>query len=169
MAKPSTGSHAPYFQKYIDLVSEDDLQTAFTNQQLVINTLLSSISEEKAMHAYAPGKWTIKELLQHITDTERIFAYRALCIARGEKASLPGFDENSYATASSANTRSWKDIVDEYMIVRKSIEALFNGLGSDAMNRSGISNNNVMSVNSAGFIIVGHFYHHKNILQERYF
>jgi DinB superfamily len=168
MPKPSPTGHAVYFQKYIDLVQEDNLQNAFQNQSLIINGFLHSITEEKSAYAYAPDKWTIKELLLHITDTERIFAYRGLCIARNEKNSLPGFDENIYAAASNANNRNWKDLAEEFLVVRKSTEALFNSFTPEILSRSGISNNNPMAVNSAGFIVVGHVYHHIKIFNERY-
>jgi hypothetical protein len=168
MPKPSPTGHAVYFQKYIDLVQEDNLQNAFQNQSLIINDFLHSITEEKSAYAYAPDKWTIKELLLHITDTERIFAYRGLCIARNEKNSLPGFDENIYAAASNANNRNWKDLAEEFLVVRKSTEALFNSFTPEILSRSGISNNNPMAVNSAGFIAVGHVYHHIKIFNERY-
>ncbi len=168
MSKPSPTSHSVYFQKYIDEVPEENLQAAFQKQSSIITEFLHSITEEKSGYAYAPGKWTGKELLQHITDTERIFAYRGLCIARNEKNSLPGFDENDYAAASNANNRSWKDLAEEFLIVRKSTEALFNSFATEILGRSGISNNNPMSVSSTGFITIGHVYHHIKIFNERY-
>jgi DinB superfamily len=168
MPKPSPTSHSAYFQKYIDQVPEEDLQAAFQKQSSIITDFLHSVTEEKSNYAYAPGKWTGKELLQHITDTERIFAYRGLCIARNEKNSLPGFDENDYAAASNASSRSWKDLAEEFLIVRKSTEALFNSFTPEILSHSGISNNNPMSVSSAGFIAVGHVYHHIKIFNERY-
>jgi uncharacterized damage-inducible protein DinB len=168
MPKPSPGTHPSYFQRYIDLVPEEDLQTAFKNQLPAISSLLQSITEEKANTAYAPGKWTIKELLLHMTDTERIFAYRSLCFARKEKASLPGFDENEYAANSNAGARSWQSLVDEFLLVRKSTEALFSSFTEDALNNSGIANNNPATAASMGFTAIGHVYHHKKILEERY-
>jgi hypothetical protein len=168
MPKPSTASHSAYFQKYIDQVPEDNLQMAFQNQLTVITDFFHSITEEKSNYAYAPGKWTIKELLQHITDTERIFAYRGLCIARNEKTNLPGFDENEYAAASNAGNRSWKDLTEEFLVVRKSTVTLFNSFTPEVLNNSGTSNNSPLMVNSVGFIVVGHVYHHIKIFKERY-
>jgi hypothetical protein len=168
MSKPSSTSHSAYFQKYIDQVPEDNLQMAFQNQSLVITEFLHSITEEKSNYAYAPGKWTVKELLQHMTDTERIFAYRGLCIARNEKGNLPGFDENEYAAASNAGNRTWKDLAEEFLIVRKSTAALFNSFTPEALNNTGTSNSNPLMVNSIGFITVGHVYHHIKIFKERY-
>ncbi len=168
MSKPSPASYSTYFQKYIDLVPEEDLSTAFHNQFFKITQFLHSITEEKSSYSYAPGKWSIKELLQHITDTERIFAYRSLCFARNEKASLPGFDENDYAACSNANLRNWKDLADEFLLVRKTTELLFNSFTNEALNNSGLANKNPATASSMGFIAIGHVYHHINVLKERY-
>jgi uncharacterized damage-inducible protein DinB len=168
MPKPLEGTHPSYFDRYIGLVPEDDLQTAFKNQLPVITSLLKSISEEKSMYAYGPGKWTIKELLLHMTDTERIFAYRSLCFARKETQSLPGFDENMYAENSNANARSWDSLVNEFLLVRQTTELLFEGFTEAALNNSGTANNNPSTALSMGFTAIGHVYHHKNVLEERY-
>ena len=168
MPKPSPANYPSYFQRYISLVPEEDLQTAFKNQLPIISGFLQSITEEKSNHTYAPGKWTIKELLQHMTDTERIFAYRSLCFARKEQASLPGFDENEYAANSNANIRSWKDLTDEFLLVRKTTEILFSSFTEAALLNSGTANNNPATAASMGFTAIGHVYHHKKILEERY-
>ena len=168
MPKPSATSHSAYFQKYIDLVPEEDLTTAFQKQYPILSEFLHSINEDKSAFAYAPGKWTIKELLQHMTDTERIFAYRSLCFARKEKNSLPGFDENDYAAASNANERTWKELADEFLFVRKSTEILFNSFTEAALSNSGTANNNPATAASMGFTAIGHVYHHINVLKERY-
>ena len=169
MSKPSTTSYPTYFQQYIDQVPEENLPEGFNNQATVISSFLAGISEEKSKHAYAQGKWTIKEVLQHMTDTERIFCYRALCFARKEPASLPGFDENDYAANSNANERTWESLVDEFLAVRKATEYLFKSFGQEQLALSGTANNNLTSVASVGFITLGHFYHHKRVLEERYF
>ena len=168
MPKPLAATYPSYFQRYIGLVEEDDLQTAFKNQLPVITGFLQSITEEKSGYAYAPGKWTIKELLQHMTDTERIFAYRSLCFARKEQASLPGFDENEYAANCNANSRNWKGLVDEFLLVRKTTEILFSSFTAEALNNSGFANGNPATAASMGFTAIGHVYHHKKILEERY-
>ena len=168
MSKPSPTSYPGYFQRYIDQVPEEDLATAFSNQRPTINEFLSSISEERSMHAYAEGKWTIKEILQHMIDTERIFCYRALCFARKEAASLPGFEENDYAANSNANSRTWQSMADEFLAVRNATELMFNSFSEDALATSGKANNNAVTVVSIGFISLGHFYHHKKVIEERY-
>jgi hypothetical protein len=168
MPKPLPSSHSTYFQKYIDLVPEEDLTEAFRHQSLALTKFLYSINEEKSNHSYAPGKWTIKELIQHMIDTERIFAYRALCFARRELQNLPGFDENEYAANSNANVRHWKDLADEFLFVRKSTEILFHGFSEEALSISGTANNNPATAASMGFTAIGHVYHHMNVLKERY-
>ena len=168
MPKPSPANYPVYFKKYVDLVPDEDLLTGFQNQAAVIKELLVGITEEKSMYAYDTGKWTLKELLQHMIDTERIFNYRALAIARKETASLPGFDENIYAQNSNANNRTWQNLVDEFLAVRSSTEMLYKSFTDEALAATGTSNNNPVTVISLGFITLGHFYHHKNIMQERY-
>ncbi len=168
MAKPSTSTYVSYFQRYVDQVPEEDLFTAFKNQTSQLEGFLKSIAEEKSSYAYAEGKWTIKELLQHIIDTERIFNYRALCLARGEKQNLPGFEEDDYAANSFANQRSWDDLVKEFLAVRKGTEMLYGSFDESVLDNAGLANNNPVTVASLGFTTVGHYYHHKKILEERY-
>ena len=168
MPKPSPATYISYFKRYIDQVPEEDLMPAFKNQTAGLAVFLKSISEEKSNYAYAGGKWTIKELLQHVIDTERIFNYRALCIARGEKQGLPGFEENDYAANSYANNRSWGSLVSEFLSLRQSTEMMYESFNAAVMGNAGTSNNNPVTVASLGFTTVGHFYHHKKVLQERY-
>jgi uncharacterized damage-inducible protein DinB len=168
MAKPSPTTYVSYFQRYIDQVPEEDLMTAFKNQTAGLEKFLSSISEEKSNEAYAAGKWTIKELLQHVIDTERIFNYRALCFARSEQQNLPGFEENDYAANSYANKRKWADLIYEFLTVRKGTEMLYESFDPSVLDNGGKANNNPSSVVSIGFTTIGHYYHHKKILEERY-
>jgi len=157
-----------YFQVYINQVKEADLAAAFSRQSMVIKDFFPAINETQASLAYAPGKWTLKELLQHLIDSERIFTYRALCFARGEQTLLPGFDENDYANASNANQRSWDDLVAEFVALRRATLFLFNSFTPAMLANMGTANNNVLSVESIGFILLGHFNHHKQIMEERY-
>lgn len=168
MSKPSPTNYAGYFQKYIDQVTETDFFTALQNQSSGLESFLQSIAEEKSMFAYAEGKWTIKEMLLHMSDTERIFCYRALCFARGEKTNLPGFEENNYAANSNANSRTWESLVQEFLTVRKATEVLFKSFSENALASVGSANNNEANVLSIGFILLGHVNHHKKILAERY-
>ncbi len=168
MPKPSPSTYMSYFKRYVDQVPEEDLATAFKNQATDLEKFLNSISEEKSNEAYAEGKWTIKELLQHVIDTERIFNYRALCFARSETQMLPGFEENDYAANSHANKRKWADIVKEFLALRKDTEMMYKSFDTSVMDNAGKANNNPVTVASLGFTTVGHYYHHKKVLEERY-
>jgi hypothetical protein len=168
MSKPIEGNYPTYFSQYISKVPEENLAEAFKNQQEIIADFFSPIPEIKWDFAYAPGKWTLKELLQHMIDTERIFAYRSLCIARKETQSLPGFNENEYAANSYAHTRNWHSLVEELKMVRQTTEMLFNSFPAEILNQSGVASNNPVTVNALGFISVGHIYHHLQVIKEKY-
>ncbi|MEO5782083.1 MAG: DinB family protein [Ginsengibacter sp.] len=168
MPKPTTADYPEYFGKYISQVEEDDIAEAFKNQFSKIVALLGSIDETKAGYAYAPGKWTLKELLQHIIDAERIFDYRALCFSRNETISLPSFDENLYADNSDANRRNWESLSNEFINVRRSTEDLYKSFSDTMLQQTGIANNNNTSVLSMGFITIGHVTHHIKVVKEKY-
>ncbi|MEP6713747.1 MAG: DinB family protein [Ferruginibacter sp.] len=168
MPKPIQGTYPPYFQNYINFVTEDDVISAIKNQQEIINSFFDTVSEERSNYAYAEGKWTLKELLQHVIDTERIFNFRALAFARKESQSVPGFEEADYAANSNANARTWKSLCEELKVVRKSSQILFENFTGEMLSNSGLANNNPTTVNALGFILVGHVYHHKNIMETRY-
>lgn len=157
-----------YFKVYTDQVIENDLATAFTHQSEVMKALFPAITAEKAEFSYAPGKWTIKELVQHLVDAERIFSYRALCFARQERAVLPSFDENAYAANSLANRRPWQTLVDEFVGTRRSTLFLYDSFTPEMLASKGQAGNNILSVEEIGFITIGHFTHHHKILKERY-
>ncbi len=160
--------YADYFDRYTALVSERSISEAFNNQDAILDAFLGKVSEERAGYAYAPGKWTLKELLQHLVDCERIFAYRALAIARQDPADLPGFEENDYAANSMANKRSWATLTEEMKAVRTSTKLLFNSFKDEMMKATGTFNHNKGEVGKLGFIIVGHTNHHIKIGEERY-
>lgn len=168
MPRPQIIDYAPYYEKYIDLVKEEDLIQAFKNQHIESEDILNSITEEKALIAYEPGKWSIKELTQHLIDGERIFSYRALSVARGETNSLPPFDQDLYALNSHADEREWQDIKNEFMQLRNSTFQLFNSFKKDTLAIKGTLNNHAITPLSLGYIIIGHTAHHFKILKERY-
>lgn len=143
------------------LAAIDELGKDFT-------AAMSDIPASKHDFAYAPGKWTLKEVFQHVIDTERILAYRALCFARKESQSLPGFDENSYAAVSKAAKRQWKDLSEEFGLVRKASICLFRSFDSEQMEAGGVANGSPLYVAGLGFILAGHCQHHLNIIKERY-
>ena len=160
--------YADYFDRYTSLVREETVTAAFHQQEKSLSAFMSAISEEKSTYAYAEEKWTLKEMMQHLVDCERIFAYRALAIARKDPANLPGFEENDYAKNSSANSRSWESLKAEMTVVRLSTKALFESFKPDMLNRPGTFNNNTGTAVKLGLIIVGHTYHHISIAKERY-
>jgi hypothetical protein len=154
--------------RYISLVSEDDVISALENQSKETEKLLRSIGEQKSTFRYTPEKWSIKTLVRHFTDSERIFTYRILAIARGEKQPLPGFEENDYAAASSADERKFADLIDEYRAVRASTLALLRGLPSEAWDRTGTASGRQFSVRAIAFNTLGHERHHLKVLREKY-
>ncbi len=156
------------FHAYISLVSEPDLVQAFAIHTTSFLALLHSLPPEKYEHRYASDKWTIQEVLQHVIDCERIFAYRALCIARKEKQILPGFDENEYADHSKASKRKWADLVDEFTTVRKSSLQLFSSFDEDQLDEHGVASSGQVYVLGLAYALLGHAEHHLIILKERY-
>lgn len=168
MAKPDLATIPAIYHKYVNLVEEDTAAGALEKSTATTRNFFVSIPEEKWDYRYAEGKWSIKELVQHMIDTERIFSYRALCFARGEKQSLPGFDENVYAASSSAGRRMKDELIEEFDAVRKATEILFRSFDEDQLGKTGHANNNPVSVNGIGFITAGHVLHHLNVLRERY-
>lgn len=158
-----------YFENYTSLVTEQNVIIAIVKQEKALEDFLNSVSEEKSNYAYAEGKWTLKEMLQHMIDTERIFAYRALAIARKEIATLPGFDENLYADNSNANRRTWAELIKEIKAVRISTSLLFESFTEEMLQHTGNFGSNNGSTHTLGLIMVGHVYHHIKIAHERYF
>ncbi len=168
MPRPDLSRVMEYFHRYISQVKEDDLLSALQNQTVHFIAFLKSIPDSKTGFRYAEGKWSIKEVVQHITDTERIFAYRALCFSRNEASPLPGFDENTYSDNSGADKRQWGDLIEEFAAVRKATELLFGSFNDEQLQRAGIASGNPNYVLGVGFIIAGHVEHHEKILKERY-
>lgn len=168
MHKPTPSEYAPFYQRYIEAIPHKNLFEAFAAQQPIIDQFFDQVSEEKSLFAYAEGKWSIRCMMQHIIDTERIFSYRALAFARGESQSLPGFDENNYADASDADRRPWAELCGELKTLRSSTIQLFAGLSEEMLLRQGVANGNPMTVRAAAYCIIGHLNHHIGILKERY-
>lgn len=168
MPKPDFTTIPSFYHGYVNLVQEDDVSTALAQNATTAFSFLESIPEEKWSHRYAAGKWSMKEMVQHMIDAERIFSYRALCIARGEKQSLPGFEENDYAAASEADRRQKAELLEEFRAVRQSTEVLYRSFSEEQLHKSGVANNKPIAVDAIGFITAGHVQHHLNILRERY-
>jgi uncharacterized damage-inducible protein DinB len=163
------GDFAPYAEKYVRLVSGDDILGSLEAQRMQTTTLFSGRSERDGNFRYAPGKWTVKEVVGHVADAERIFAYRALRIARGDQTPLSGFEQDDYVRAGRFNERKLQDLVDEYADVRQATLALFHSLNPEEWLRRGTASNNVVTVLALAYIIAGHELHHRKALDELYF
>ncbi|WP_026713576.1 DinB family protein [Flavobacterium daejeonense] len=159
-----TGFYATYMQEAGDEDLYEDLEISLH----AFIRFVQDIPMDKFDYRYAEGKWTIKEIIQHVIDTERVFAYRALRISRNDKTPLPGFDENDFVLNTNANERHLQSLLTELSIVRQSTLALFKSFSEEQLKRIGIASNNEISVRAIGFIIIGHQKHHQRIFQERY-
>lgn len=158
----------PNYDNYISSVKEDKLIAALKKSTKQFRKLLNNIPKKKVDFAYAEGKWTIRELLQHIIDAERVFVFRALWFARKDPSPLPGFSENTWAVDSNASARDWNDLIDEFTTVRDSTIALFSSFNEEQLLSKGTANNNEMNVVGIGFVCAGHVQHHIRIIKERY-
>ncbi|MBV2165585.1 MAG: DinB family protein [Kaistella sp.] len=157
-----------YIQRYLDLIPTENWLEEMKKTGEKTVSLYSFLAEEQSNFAYAEGKWTLKELLQHLIDAERIFAYRALRFARKDKTELPGWDEEAYAQHYFPAERSIQNLVEEFEIVRKSSTLFFENLNKIQLSETGIANGNEISVETIGKLIIGHNIHHLNIIEERY-
>lgn len=157
-----------FYHNYVNQVTETDLPTVFQMHQARLVSELENIPDDKWDYRYAPGKWTIKELVQHIIDSERIFCYRALRFARKDATELPGFDENLFAENAGADRRTKKDLIDELVTVQRGSALLFSSLDDTQLKQSGVANGKPVYVEAIGYIIAGHTLHHLAILKERY-
>jgi uncharacterized damage-inducible protein DinB len=167
MNRPQADEFAPYYATYINTVSENVLGE-LEHQAISFPAFLASIPEDKGYHAYAEGKWTIKQLVGHMIDTERIMAYRALRIARNDKTPLASFDENQYVVNSFFNDRSLESLSREFAAVREANVYFFKALSEEEFSRIGTASNHPVSVRALLYIMVGHANHHRKILEERY-
>ena len=165
---PAASEHAPYYGRYVGLVPSGDIVATLERQGEETSRLLKGLSAEKADFRYAPAKWSIKEVIGHLTDAERIFSYRALRFARGDDTPLAGFNENDYAPAGGFGARSLEDLVADFRAVRASTVALFRGLPASAMTRGGEASGARVTVRALAWITAGHELHHLTILRDRY-
>lgn len=166
--RPQTGDYALYFGKYIDLVPSGDFLEILESQLGDTQSLLLPLSDSQADFRYAPDKWSIKEIVGHLSDAERIFSYRLLRIARGDKALLPGFEQDDYVKAANSETRKLPDLLEEFASIRRATIALVRSLDTAAWHRRGVASQNEVTALALAFIIAGHERHHWKILKERY-
>jgi uncharacterized damage-inducible protein DinB len=168
MSLPGRDEAAPYYFTYIDRIASDDIVSVLTNQLQEVPAFLSQISEEKSLHRYAPEKWSIRQVLNHVNDTERTFAFRALWFGRGFSEPLASFDQNTAANGARADDYSWASHVTDFRDVRNATLSLLQKLPEEAWSRKGVASGNSVTVRALAYIIAGHVSHHIAIVQERY-
>ncbi len=166
--RPQLGEYASYFEGYVSLVPDGDVVELLSRQIEETTGLLRSLPESRGSHRYEPGKWSVKELIGHMSDTERVFAYRALCIARGDTAPLPGMDQDIYVAGANFDARTLADLTDEFEQVRRASLALLRPMDETAWLRRGTANNNPFSVRALAYVCAGHELHHLQVLRNRY-
>lgn len=168
IARPAPGEYDPYYERYISLVKTDNIVTVLEKQAQDTSTLLSGLGAQQADFRYAPGKWSVKDVIGHMNDTERIMTYRALRIGRGDKTPIEGFEQDDYVPNGRFDRRTLADLLEEFMAIRKATVELFRHFDSEAGLRRGTANQKEISARALAFIIAGHELHHRRILQEKY-
>ena len=165
---PQSDEAAPYYFRYIDLVKDGNILQVLRTQMEEALSLFSGISEEKSLHRYQPDKWSIREMLAHINDAERVFSFRALSFARGDGAPLPSFDEKAWAPQAHADDHAFASHVEDFQAVRLATLTLMRNFSSEAWNKRGVASDNSITVRALAFILAGHVFHHINVLREKY-
>ena len=168
MNRPNESEYAPYYQSYIDQVSEADVLPVLRSQMDELDVLLGRVEPEHETHRYAEGKWSIRQIVGHLIDGERVFGYRVFCIARGEQQNLPGFDQNDYMMTAPYDRIDLEDLLSELRLIRLGNIAMMRTLDEEAWSRAGNANSNQVTVRALAFIMAGHLRHHMNVLRERY-
>jgi len=168
MNRPAESEYAPDFQSYIDQVSESDILPVLRSQMDELDVLLERVEPHQETFRYAPGKWSIREIVGHLIDGERVFGYRAFCVARGEKQNLPGFDQDDYMLTAPYDRIELEDLVSELRLIRLGNIAMFRTLDEESWSRVGTANENQVTVRAIAFIMAGHVRHHMSVLRERY-
>jgi hypothetical protein len=167
--RPKADEFAPFYANYVEGVPDGDIVATLRQQAVDLTALLGGLSAEQAEHRYAPDKWTIKEVVGHVTDTERIFAYRALRICRGDATPLAGFDQDTYVVSAQFGRRTMAELLSEFGAVRAATVALFAGMSDEESRRAGSANSVPVTARALAWIAAGHERHHARILRERYF
>ena len=166
--RPDPSEHAPYFSRYIDLVPETDILAALESQIAATTKTLRGVGESRSTYRYAPDKWTIKDVAGHLGDSERVFGYRAMCIARGDTVSLPSFDEKLYAEHSDFDRWTLEQLVEQLAALRRSHVLMLRNLADEAWDRRGTASDNPATARTLAYTMVGHERHHLRVLKEKY-
>ena len=169
MTRPTESDYAPPHAAYVELVDEDDILSAMQEQSSATQKLLATLDEQRAAYRYGTGKWSIKEVIGHITDAERVFAYRLVTIARGDETALPGFEENAWVAAADFDSRLFTEILADWVTTRNSTLALARSLSAAAWERRGTANNLPITARALLYLLLGHVEHHCAVLKQRYF
>lgn len=167
--RPGAGEYAPYYEKYVSLIQGDDVLDVIEAQRMQMGRLLAGRGEREGNFRYAAGKWSVKEVIGHINDAERIFSYRALRIARGDTTPLAGFEQDGYVQTGGFGERTLAELAEEFEAIRSASVLLFRSFGAEAWARQGVASNAAVTVRALAYIIAGHELHHRRILEERYF
>lgn len=168
MSRPNESEYAPSYQGYVNQVNEADILPVLRAQMDDLDVLLERVAPDRETYAYAEGKWSIREIVGHLIDGERVFGYRAFCIARGEQQDLPGFDQDQYMLTAPYNHIELEDLLSELRLIRLGNLAMFRTFDEAAWSRAGSANGNQITVRALVFIMAGHIRHHMNVLRERY-
>ena len=168
MTRPQRSEAAEYYFTYIDLITSDEIVPAIKSQMTETLEFLQGISEEQSLQTYAPGKWTIREVVNHVNDGERLFWGRALWFARGFEDPLPSFEQDIAVQAAKANETPWEELVEEFRNVRMGTISFFNNMPAEAWSRTGTASDNPFTVRALAYIIAGHVAHHTKVLREKY-
>jgi uncharacterized damage-inducible protein DinB len=168
ITRPDPSEYDPYYERYISLVKANDVVAALQKQAQETRELLSKVSADKAEFRYAPGKWSVKEVLGHINDTERIMSYRVLRIARGDQTPIEGFEQDDYIAAGKFGRRTIDDLLQEFATIRNATLQLVRHVDAEAAERRGTANQKQISARAIVYVIAGHELHHRRILLEKY-
>ena len=166
--RPAQTEYLPYYSRYIELVTGNDVLAALKTQLRETLAFLACISSEETVHRYAPGKWSVSEVLGHMIDTERIMAYRALRIARGDQTPLPGFEQDDYVRGADFDNIRWSALVEQFDLQRHSNIAMFASFSDEAWARSGTASGATVTVRALAWIIAGHELHHRSVIEQKY-
>jgi uncharacterized damage-inducible protein DinB len=168
-SRPEPSEYAPYYDRYISLIPGPDIIATLESQRRQMLLILSGRDEAEGDYRYAPGKWSVKELVGHVCDTERIFAYRALRISRGDRTPIEGFEQDDYVRNGPFAIRPLSEVIEDFIAVRRASLTLLRNLDETAWLRQGIANKNEISTRAIAYLLAGHELHHRRILEEKYF
>lgn len=168
MKRPEENEHAPYFRGYVDLVPEEDVLAVLEGQAALLRKFAASVPRDRETFAYAPGKWTIRQVMGHLGDGERVFGFRAFCFGRGDQTPLPGFDENVYVDRSQYHEAPLAELAEDFAQIRELNLRTFRGFSESHWALSGVANGKSITVRALAFIMAGHVRHHLRVLRERY-